>query len=129
MSERDGLFRRRRTEGTRPHRTVIRHTAEEWARVQSMAQVQGVSVPRLYERALLAGDVVVAAKLTTIRHQMEGPRRVLAGVGSNLNQMARVANATGDIEGPALHAAIDMLDRHMTRLNEILSQLPGGEDL
>ncbi|NYJ76496.1 plasmid mobilization relaxosome protein MobC [Allobranchiibius huperziae] len=130
MSEREGVFRRRRTEGRRPHRTVIRHTDEEWARVQAMAQVQGVSVPRLYERALLAGDVVVASKLTSLREEMHGPRRLLANVANNLNQMARVANVSGEVAtAQQLEAALHTLHQQVDRLNGLLEQVPGGPDL
>lgn len=130
VGERDGVFRRRRTDGTRPHRTVIRHTDQEWARVQSLAQVQHISVPRLYERALLAGDVVVAAKLVTIRDEMQGPRRLLANVANNMNQMARVANATGDVgNADQLGAALVSLGRQVDRMNDLLSQIQGGTEL
>jgi len=50
-----GLYRRRRAEGRREHRTVIKHSDEEWARVLALAQAQGVSVLRLYERVVARG--------------------------------------------------------------------------
>jgi len=53
--ERLGLYRRRRAEGRREHRTVIKHSDEEWARVLALAQAQGVSVLRLYERVVARG--------------------------------------------------------------------------
>ena len=126
MSERDGVFRRRRTDGRREHRTVIKHTAEEWARVQAMAQVQNVSVPRLYERALRSGGVVAAERLAGMRLEMESSLRMIGLAGNNLNQAARVANATGDVHYPQIRAAAEVIDKHLVSLRGLLTQIAEG---
>lgn len=127
MGERDGLFRRRQVGGRRPHRTIIRHTDAEFVRVQAMAVVEGVSVPRLYERALLAGDVVAAEKLTTIHGDLIVIGRLLANAANNVNQAAKVANTTGEVHAGQLLAAVDLLDGQADRVHQVLADLPGGE--
>lgn len=97
MAEREGVYRRRLSEGRREHRTVIKHTAEEWVRVVSLARAQGVSVPRLYERAVHAGDVVAAAKLTRVVDELLFVQRLMANATNNLNQIAKVANTNGEV--------------------------------
>lgn len=125
------IFRGRRRAnsagGPRKHRVVIVHSDEEWARVQALAQLQGVSVPRLYERAVRTGDVVVAQKVSEVLLTMVGVRRLLAGAVVNINQMAKVVNATGEFEPAAFDAAAAMVSRQIDRLNVLLEQLPDSE--
>ncbi|MBO1768246.1 plasmid mobilization relaxosome protein MobC [Allobranchiibius sp. GilTou38] len=113
--------------GPRGHRVVITHTDEEWVRVKSLAEVQGVTVPRLYARAVFARDVVAAARVEQVHLELYGVRRLLAGAATNINQIARVANATDDVDGAALAGAVDLLERQIGRLNELLKGLPGSE--
>lgn len=125
MSEREGLFRRRRTEGRRPHRTVIKHSDEEWARVQSIARAQGVSVPRLYEQSLHAGDVVAAAKLSQVFAELLVIQRLMGNAATNINQVAKVANTTGEVEDERLLAASSFMRQQADRLSDVLDELPG----
>jgi len=83
-------------------------------------------VPRLYERAVHAGDVLAAAKVARIHEELYGVRRLLASVSNNVNQLTRSSNATGQIEGE-LSATLDLLRRTVDRLNGLLSRLPDGE--
>lgn len=122
-----GVYRRRRAEGRRTHRTVIMHTDEEWARVQSIAQAQGVSVPRLYERSLHAGDVIAAARLSRFVTELGVVLRVMSKSAVNLNQLAKVANTTGDISGPQVTAAADHLDRQVERVTGMLGEVAYGD--
>lgn len=112
----------------RDKRTVIKHTAEEWARVAAMAEVQGVSVARLYERALCAGDAVAAVKMSQIYAELVMTQRLLIGVATNVNQMAAVANATGELPTAAqLEAALELAQRQVDRVVDLLQTLPGGD--
>lgn len=106
---------------------VITHTDDEWVRVKALAQVQGVTVPRLYARAVFAGDVVAAGRVQQVHLELYGVRRLLAGAASNINQIARVANATGEVDGRALAGAVNLLERQIGRLNELLKGLPGSD--
>ena len=125
--QREGHYRRRLTVGRREHRTVIRHSDEEWARVTSMAQAQGVSVPRLYERAMWAGDVVAAARLSRFVGELGLILRVVSTSANNLNQLAKVANSTGEVSGPQVLAAARHLDGQLERLRGMLVDVSRGE--
>ena len=122
-----GLYRRRRSDGRRVHRTVIKHTDEEWARVQSIAQAQGVSVPRLYERSLHAGDVLAATRLSRFVSELDVVLRVMSKTAVNLNQLARVANSSGDLSGPQVLAAAEHLDRQVERVKTMLEAVAHGD--
>lgn len=124
--QREGHYRRRLTGGRREHRTVIRHSDEEYARVVSMAQAQGVSVPRLYERAMWAGDVVAAARLSRFIGEVGLILRVVSSSANNLNQLARVANSTGEVSGPQVLAAARHLDAQLERLRAMLVDVSRG---
>lgn len=128
---RSRLFRGRRRAnapgGPRTHRAVIVHSDDEWARVKALAQLQGVSVPRLYERAVWAGDVQTASRVAEIHLELAGVRRLLGNAASNINQVARVANGTGEIQEAEFRAAVDLMERQIGRINALVAQLPGGE--
>ncbi len=95
--------------------------------MQALAQLHGVSVPRLYERAVWAGDVQTASRVAEIHLEMAGVRRLLANAASNVNQVARVANSTGEIRDVEFRAAVAMMDRQIERINVLLRQMPGGD--
>lgn len=124
---RSGRYRRRLVGGARAHRTVIKHDDVEYARVCALAQLQGVSLPRLYEQALHAGDVAQAAQLSRIVGELALLLRLVAGAASNVNQLARVANATGDVQAPQVLAAAAHLDGQVARLQELVASIPGGD--
>lgn len=117
-----GIRGRRRGDGSgrRPFRVVIRLNADEMAKVQAMAEVQGVSVPKLYTEALFAGGAVAAAIWSTIRDELAGTRRLLAITANNVNQLARVANATGEIPRETA-STLDALRRAAERLDALLA--------
>lgn len=108
------------------NRTVIRHSDEEWARVTSMALAQGVSVPRLYERAVWAGDVVAAARLSRFVGEVGLILRVVSTSANNLNQLAKVANATGDLSADQIAASARHLDAQLERLRAMLTDVSRG---
>ncbi len=124
---RSGRYRRRLVGGARAHRTVIKHDDVEYARVCALAQLQGVSLPRLYEQALHAGDVAQAAQLSRIVGELALLLRLVAGAASNLNQLARVANASGEVEAAQVVAAAAHLDAQVVRLQAVVVSIPGGD--
>lgn len=126
VEQREGRYRRRLTVGRREHRTVIRHSDEEWARVTSMALAQGVSVPRLYERAVWAGDVVAAARLSRFVGEVGLILRVVSTSANNLNQLAKVANATGELSADQIAASARHLDSQLERLRAMLTDVSRG---
>lgn len=126
------LFRGRRransASGPRQHRVVIRHTDDEWVRVSALAAAQGISVPRLYERALLAGGVVAAAELSAIHDELYGVRRLLGIDSNNLNQLARIANTTERLEAEQeLLALVEHFAKVADRITDLIGKLPESE--
>ncbi len=114
--------RRNSDEGPRNWRTVIKHTDDEYAVREAMARTEGVTRAQLYERALMAGSAVEAARLATIRDELYGVRRVLAGVAVNLNQMAKATNATHEL--PAnFEGTVTGIARLVGRLEAIAGQV------
>ncbi|HFA6985226.1 TPA: plasmid mobilization relaxosome protein MobC [Neisseria gonorrhoeae] len=94
--------RRRRVEGGRQHRHVVRVTPEEEARLLAMALKYHVSVPKLLVDSALAGGAGVAATRSLARDEilieLFGAHRLLAGVANNVNQIAKATNATGEVQ-------------------------------
>lgn len=129
-ADRPRIFRGRRRAnaagGPRSHTTKIKHSDEEWSFVVKLAESQGVSVPRLYERSLRAGGVVAAAEVARLHDELWGVRRAVAAIGNNVNQLAKVANATGRLE-PELELVVDKLSGTLDRLNEVLGEIPQAE--
>lgn len=124
--ERDGLFRRRRTDGPRGHRVVIKHDDAEYARVAAMASHLGVSIPRLYEQSLYAGDTVAAQRLTTLLMELRLAMRLLGNGANNLNQIARKANAGGDVSWPQAEAAAKLMIGQVDRLEDLIRSIPAA---
>ena len=93
--------RRRRVEGGRHHRHVVRVTPEEEAQLLALALRYRVSVPKLLVDSALAGGSEVAASNASVRHalitELFGLHRLLANVANNVNQMTRTLHATGEL--------------------------------
>ena len=89
-----------------------------------------VSVPKLLVDSALAGGAGAAAENASVRQELLfelfGAHRLLAGVANNVNQLAKVANATGAVPaetGPALTAArrtAERIDGLVDQLSEAL---------
>ena len=102
----------RRPAGRRQHYTVVkpvRFAPEEWEKIVARAQEVNLA-PSVYVRR------------TTLGYRLS--RRVdqkaichLGRIGNNLNQLARVANATGEVElGARLDGTIEELLEAIRRL-------------
>ena len=113
--------RRRRVAGGRQHRHVVRVTPEEEARLLLLAGEYKVSVAKLLvDSALAAGTPQSPAATATPAGGSAGPVdravavelfaavRQLAGIATNVNQIARKANTTGEVavETPATLRAV-----------------------
>lgn len=102
------LGRRRRAnapEGRRQFAHQVKVSAAEEAVLVRLAAQAGVSVPRLLvEAALAPAPGVSASERREGLTELFTVSRVLAGIATNLNQLARVANATGEF--PAAAAAV-----------------------
>lgn len=123
-----GFGRRRRANvpGGRRHAHRVRVTPEEEAALALRAARLGVSVPRLMvEAALLEAGESVESRRADDEHRRQvltelfGARRLLGVSANNLNQIARVANATGEVDASVPHA-VAYLRRVSDRLLELM---------
>ena len=93
--------RRRRVEGGRHHRHVVRVTPEEEAQLLALALRYRVSVPKLLVDSALTGGSEAAASNASVRHalitELFGLHRLLANVANNVNQMTKALHATGEL--------------------------------
>lgn len=121
-----GVRRRRRVEGGRHHRHVVRVTPEEEARLLALALKYRVSVPKLLVDAALAGGAGEAATRSRARDEilveLFGAHRLLAGVANNVNQMARATNATGEVQEAMLVTLAKVREVAM-RIDEVVDLL------
>ena len=104
----------------------MRVTPEEEAQLLALALRYHVSVPKLLVDSALAGGAGVAAENASVRQELLvelfGAHRLLAGVANNVNQLAKVANATGTVPaetGPTLAAT----RRTAERIDSLVDQL------
>lgn len=95
------LFARRRranVAGGRQHRHEVKVTPEEEAILLQLAEAQRVTVPRLLvEAALSAPAGESPSERRNAIAELFGLHRLLAAISNNVNQMARVTNATGNV--------------------------------
>ncbi|GAA4108525.1 plasmid mobilization relaxosome protein MobC [Enteractinococcus coprophilus] len=98
--EHQGRLGRRRENSVLPRsgRYVVKVNAEEQAALLRLAAHQNVSVQRvLVESALRPDTSVSRADIQELITALFGLSRQISAVGVNLNQIAKVANATGEV--------------------------------
>jgi len=110
-----GSARLVRREGGRRHQVKVRLSEEEYAAVGARAAAARVSVPRLLVEAALAGDAVTASERRALISELLAARRMVAAMGGNLNQLARMANTAGQVR-PEVTAAAEAAQRAADRL-------------
>ncbi|OZE33558.1 hypothetical protein CH278_13140 [Rhodococcus sp. 05-2254-5] len=124
MSERMAWRRTRQSneDGGRQNRHVVKLTDEQELAAQAKARVAGVTVSRLL------ADAALSQPRAAISHEdlagLFELSRLVAAVGRNLNQLTKVANATGELE-PETAAALDAVRRMVDRLEATRSELVG----
>ena len=118
--------RRRRVDGGRRHRHVVRVTPEEEGQLLALALRYHVSVPKLLVDSALAGGSVAAAANASVTSellaQLFGVQRALGAVGNNLNQMTRATNARGELSENLAHT-LAAVRRQLARLDDTLDGL------
>lgn len=90
------LARRRRANapGGRPHQHMVRVTVMEEGQLRLLADAQRVTIPRLLvEAALSRGETPSERRLALI--ELFRMRRELAGLATNVNQIAHAVNIDG----------------------------------
>ncbi|MGO3257449.1 MAG: plasmid mobilization relaxosome protein MobC [Glutamicibacter ardleyensis] len=123
MTRLDSRKRQPNATGGRSVRRVVKLTVEQDLALQVMAKEIDVSVPRLLVESTLAqsrGET--AAERRELITALFMVQRSVAAVGNNLNQIARAANATGEVDS-ALGALIEHISGSMKNLDEAISSL------
>lgn len=117
--------RQRRQPGGRKNVAFVRLSVEEKAALEARAERLGVSVPRLLVESALAGNVQTLTERRALIAELLAVRRLLAALSNNVNQLARIANATGQVpaEFGATTAAVA---RAAARLDAVVAELNGG---
>lgn len=124
-SPKQRLARRRRANapGGRPHQHMVRVSVEEEAQLRALAEAQGVTVPRLLVEAALAGGGETPTQRREAMAELFRIRRHLAGVTTNVNQIARAVNTDGRLPvGSAaalsrIEDVVDAIDAAITGLS------------
>lgn len=132
MTERgtSGARRRRRNPDDPRDRLVrVRLNNEELANIAGRAAAIGLTVPAYL--VLRGQDDVAApqrgaslspAQLRALAAELYALKRILRGAGNNLNQLTKVANATGDVPTEAYHHAA-LIARTLPRLEQFVAGL------
>jgi hypothetical protein len=152
VSADNGERRRRRVEGGgRPHQVKVRFTDEELARVKAraisagltpasyLAEIGQAARPGVVSGVLEAsangsggspGGLLVEQGRTfgvlerrALAAELFSVRRLLVGVATNLNQLAKVANSTGRQEPVQVAAAAAAVSRYLSRLDAVVAAL------
>ena len=108
--------------GGRVHRHVVKLTDEQELAVQAAARVQGVTVARL-----LADSALKAPRASVSREDLTelfAVTKLIAALGRNVNQLAKVANATGEL-APETEATLASVLRVFDRIRTLPRELTG----
>ena len=100
----------------------VKVTADQEARLTERAGQRNITVARLLVESALAGGADAAAARAHLAGEMFRVVRVLGKIGLNVNQLAKVANATGSVP-PEAPAALAALERAANRLTELLADV------
>ena len=115
-----GRRRRANYVGGRAHRHEVKVSPEEEALLLQAALAQGVTVPRLLvESALTADRGETATERKQLAAEMFKAVRLLAAVSNNVNQIARHANATGEVSAETA-ATLTAVRRVVARVEDAI---------
>ena len=91
------LQRRRRANapGGRPHQHMVRVSAHEEEQLLALAEKEGVTIPRLLVEAALARGGETPTQRRAALVELFAVRRQLAGLATNVNQIAHAVNIDG----------------------------------
>jgi hypothetical protein len=100
----------------------VKVTVEQEERLQVLAAARGITVARLLVESALAGGADSAGARAAVAAELAVLSRGLGRVGVNVNQIARVTNATGEIqEGTA--AALRAVEIAAARVQTVLAEV------
>jgi Bacterial mobilisation protein (MobC) len=99
----------------------VRVSEEELAAIRRKAARLRVSPQRLLVESALVVGAHSAPERRALFEEVMVVRRLLAALGNNVNQIARIANSTGGV--PPLDAPLDALARTLARADATLDEL------
>lgn len=126
QTPRGRLFGRRRranVAGGRRHQHQVKVTPEEEGMLLRLAEAQHVTVPRLLvESALASASSETPTERRNALAELFALHRLLAGVASNVNQIARATNATGEVQAE-MSATLAAVRRTAQRIDDTIDRL------
>lgn len=118
--------RRERADSEREHRVVIKLDDDEWVEVSALAAAMGVSRPRVYTAAVeSAGQVFSRVAVAQQKAQLVQAKmlvRMLAGVATNLNQIAHGVNIDGVVDRAELDSTVAQAKTLMAEVEQVLAE-------
>jgi len=120
------LNRRRRANapGGRQHQHMVRVTEAEETQLAQLAGEQEVTIPRLLIESALAGVGETPSQRRVAMTELFRIRRQLAGVTTNVNQIARAVNTDGRLPvGSA--ATLARIEEVVERIDQAIEGLAG----
>lgn len=130
MSEGSGFAgwksRRRRAnvDGGRMHRHEVKVSPEEEAQLLALAEKHRVTIPRLLIEAALSEGTENPSERRDQFMQLSTLQRLVGTVANNINQIARHANATGEVPAEAA-ASIAHARAVIIRIDRQLADMAG----
>jgi len=103
--------------GGRVHRHEVKVSVEEEAALVVRALAQHVTVPRLLVESALSSAGETPSDRRNLAAELLGIRTLLAAVSNNVNQIAKHANATGELPENLL-ATVAAARSLMVRIDE-----------
>lgn len=116
-----GPERRKRVLGGRhAARYNVKVTAAEGGVLERIAAAQHVSVPRLLVEAAMSSELrETPTERKAAMAELFALHRLVAAISNNVNQIAKVANATGEIQGE-LRSTLDAVRRTAERIDDAI---------
>lgn len=130
MSEGNGFAgwksRRRRAnvDGGRMHRHEVKVSPEEEAQLLALAEKHRVTIPRLLIEAALSEGTESPSERRDQFMQLSALQRLVGTVANNINQIAKHANATGEVPAQAA-ASIAHARGVIIRIDRQLADMAG----
>ena len=115
--------RRANVDGGRQHFHKVGVSPEEEGMLVRLAEAQRVTIPRLLvESALASGTAETPSERRNAMAELFALHRLLANIANNVNQVAKVANATGEVQAE-LNATLDAVRRTAQRIDAAIDGL------
>ena len=116
--------RRANVDGGRMHRHEVKVSPEEEAQLLALAEKHRVTIPRLLIEAALSEGTENPSERRDQFMQLSTLQRLVGTVANNINQIARHANATGEVPAEAA-ASIAHARAVIIRIDRQLAEMAG----